>query len=534
MATTLIDCTLRDGGYYNNWDFSRELIGDYLSAMEAVAVDYVELGFRSLDKNGFRGACAFTTDAFIRSLPVPESLRIGVMVNASELLKFVDGPMAAAEKLFASAEESPVTLVRIACHLHEFEATLPVCSWLAARGYKVGINLMQVADLEMKIVESIGQLASGYPLDALYFADSLGGLDPERTALIVRALRKHWTGALGVHTHDNMGRAIANSLRALDEGATWVDSTVTGMGRGPGNAQTEYLVIELESRRDRRVRLAPLLGLIDRHFRGMQKHYGWGANPYYYLAGKYNIHPTYIQEMLNDPRYGEADILLMIEHLRAVGGKKFAFETLENGRQMYGGEATGTWAPSKVMRGREVLILGTGPGVAAHREAIELWIRANRPFVIALNTQQAVDAELIDLRAACHPLRLFADCESYRNLPQPVVVPIARLPDVVREALTPVRQHDFGLTVSPGKFEFFETSAVTPSSLVFAYALAMATSGQASKILLAGFDGFAADDPRAAEMEGLLATYQTVPGALPLLAVTPTRYRIPSTSVYAL
>jgi len=534
MITTLIDCTLRDGGYYNNWDFSRKLIGDYLSAMEAVAVDYVELGFRSLDKAGFRGACAFTTDAFIRSLSVSESLRLGVMVNASELLTFTDGPIAAAEKLFAPAHESPLTLIRIACHLQEFEATLPVCSWLASRGYKVGINLMQVADLDLNIVEGIGQLANAYPLDVLYFADSLGGLDPDRTALIVRALRKHWTGALGIHTHDNMGRAIANSLRAIDEGATWVDSTVTGMGRGPGNAQTEYLVIELESRRDKRVRLAPLLELVDRHFNAMQKHYGWGENPYYYLAGKYNIHPTYIQEMLNDPRYGEADILLMIEHLRAVGGKKFAFEILENGRQMYGGDASGTWAPSKLMRDRVVLILGAGPGVAAHREALEFWIRANRPFVIALNTQQAVNAELIDLHAACHPLRLFADCEKYQKLTQPVVVPNARLPETVREALAPVRQYDFGLTVRPSKFEFFETSAVTPSPLVVAYALALATSGKASKILLAGFDGFAPDDPRATEMENLLASYQVVSEALPLLSVTPTRYRIPVTSIYAL
>ena len=43
---TLVDCTLRDGGYYNNWDFSPELINKYLAAMTGVKVDVVELGFR--------------------------------------------------------------------------------------------------------------------------------------------------------------------------------------------------------------------------------------------------------------------------------------------------------------------------------------------------------------------------------------------------------------------------------------------------------------------------------------------------------
>ena len=69
MNITHIDCTFRDGGYYNSWDFSREMIVDYLTAMEAAGVDYVELGFRSFDKVGFRGACAYTTDSFIRNLP---------------------------------------------------------------------------------------------------------------------------------------------------------------------------------------------------------------------------------------------------------------------------------------------------------------------------------------------------------------------------------------------------------------------------------------------------------------------------------
>jgi len=530
----LIDCTLRDGGYYNHWDFPEELIYSYLNAMDLAAVDFVELGFRSFDKNGFRGACAYTTDDFIRSLNITSGLKIGVMVNAAEVVNYVDGPLAAAKLLFVPAEQSPVTLVRFACHVHEFEATLPVCAWLKELGYLVGINLMQVADRSEAEIERIGEIASQYKLDALYFADSMGSLEPQQAAAIVEILKRHWRGELGIHTHDNMGRAMANTLSAINEGVTWVDSTVTGMGRGPGNVQTEYVLIELESQRGKHVNLSPLFQLIRKHFKPMQEHYGWGANPYYYLAGKYGIHPTYIQNMLGDSRFGEAEILSVIDHLKVVGGKKFSTAIMEAGRQVYGGEQAGSWTPKDILSGREVLIVGNGPSVANHRKAIEQYILKAKPFVIALNTQKSIEENLINVRAACHPFRLLADCETYPSLNQPLVVPSSRLPEIIKQSMEGVNQYDFGLSVDPGKFEFHDTYAIAPTSLVVAYALSIATSGKATRILLAGFDGFSADDPRTEEMEALFESYQNANGALPILAVTPTRYKIQSSSIYAL
>ena len=83
----ILDCTLRDGGYYNNWNFSIELINRYLKVMSDIKVDYVEIGFRSKDKKEFRGACAYTTDEFLSSLKIPKSLKIAVMINGAELIK---------------------------------------------------------------------------------------------------------------------------------------------------------------------------------------------------------------------------------------------------------------------------------------------------------------------------------------------------------------------------------------------------------------------------------------------------------------
>lgn len=534
-ALKIIDCTFRDGGYYNNWDFSVDLVNEYLAAMNSVAVDYVELGFRSFEFSGrFKGACAYTTDGYIDSLDIPDGLKLGVMMNAAEIITHPAGPLAAVKLMFSPADDSPVSLVRFACHYDEFEATLPACRLIKEMGYSVAVNLMQVADRSEQEIENIARLASGYPIDALYFADSLGSMNPDQTARIVSILRRFWRGELGIHTHDNMGYAIANTMRAIGEGVTWIDSTVTGMGRGPGNAQTEYMVLELERLSPKNRNLTPLLELVRRHFAPLQVHYGWGRNPYYYLAGLYGIHPTYIQEMLGDPRYGESDILSVIEYLRRVGGKKFSLATMEEGRKLAGGEAKGTWRPEAMIQGRDVLILGAGAGVSLHSGAVKRFIRDRNPFVIALNTQRAVDDDLIDVRAACHPFRMLADCAKYRTLQQPIVVPLASLNTLIREALESVKVLDFGLAVTSDVFEFHETGAVTPSSLVIAYALAIAASGKAKGVLLAGFDGYEANDPRSAEMDALFSQYQAAPGSVPLLAITPTRYNVPMASIYGL
>lgn len=530
----LLDCTLRDGGYYNSWDFSQKLIEDYLQAMLSIGTDYVELGLRSLNRDGFKGGCAYTTDSFIRSLSIPQGLKLGVMINASEIVGHQEALETRLQRLFAPASESPVTLVRIACHVHEFERSLPAATWLKEQGYRVGFNLMQVADRALEEITQLAKTASDYPLDVLYFADSMGSMNPAHTRQVVEAFKAGWSGPLGIHTHDNMGQALANSVAAVEAGVTWVDGTVTGMGRGPGNVKTEYLVLALEAQRSTTTNITPLLGVIRKHFQSMQTYYGWGSNPYYYLAGKHGIHPSYIQEMLGDSRYSEEDILAVIDYLKTEGGKKFNLSTLEAARHFYRGEPRGSWNPADMIKGRDVLILGTGPGVQAHRPALESFIRQQKPFVIALNTQKSLDDELIDIRAACHPVRLLADCDEHGRLPQPLATPASMLPGDVRAALAGKQLLDFGLSVQPEAFAFHQSHAELPTSLVIAYALAIATSGQGKSIYLAGFDGYGADDPRRQEADKIFHVYQNAKGALPLLAITPTLYELASTSVYSL
>jgi len=535
LKPKLLDCTLRDGGYYNSWDFSPSLINKYLFAMKSAKVDIVELGFRFLKNEGFKGPCAFTTDDFIESLDIPDNLTIGVMINGSDLCTDI-GWEKAINKLFPKdAVDTPINLVRIACHFHEINNALCASSFLKKKGYSVGLNLMQIADKSVEELQKLSKVISKSQIDVFYFADSMGSMNPAKTSSIIKSIKKSWKGNLGIHAHDNMGLALTNTLQAHSDGVNWLDATVTGMGRGPGNVKTEELVIELELMYNNKINFVPLMSIIENYFAPLKKKLGWGTNPYYYLAGKYGIHPTYIQVMLSDKRYNEEDIIGVINYLREEGGKKFNSNNLDLASQFYYGKPEGSWAPSSLIHDREVMILGAGPSIALHRESLERYIKQNKPLVLALNINNNIDSNLVDLNIACHPVRLLADSETHSKLPQPLITPASMLPEKLRNELRNKKLLDFGIKISPDLFEFYEKNCVIPNSLVLSYALAVCVSGKMKKILLAGFDGFPNGDPRNAEVEKILRNFSLTGYEDSLISITPTRFKgLSSKSLYGI
>jgi 4-hydroxy 2-oxovalerate aldolase len=499
-----------------------------------IGVDIVELGFRSKINKGFKGPFAFTTEQFLQTLKLPKELSIAVMINAKEIVSETCMFQVLQDLFPVPADKSYVDLVRIACHSHEFKEALKATKWLKENGYSVGFNLMQIAELNTSEVIDLVKHANNYPIDVLYFADSMGSMKPTQVKTLTKIMSNEAHMALGIHTHDNKGLALANTLEAIDNGVSWIDATVTGMGRGPGNAKTEEAAIEISELRNQTINLVPLMKLLSKHFLPMQTKYRWGKNTYYYLAGKYGIHPTYIQEMLNDSRYSEEDILAVVEHLRIGNGKNFNLNTLDAARHFFQGEVKGRWNPESIFKAKEILLLGTGPGVESHQKAIESYIQLRNPVVVALNTQSMVEESFINYRIACHPMRLLADLSEHLESSQPLITPYSMLSPELKNSLKEKEILDFGIQIESNCFEFNNEYCVIPTSLVIAYALAMAASGKANRVLLAGFDGYPGDDSRNHEINSLLRQYRASRPGVQLLSVTPSRYEISTTSIYGL
>lgn len=529
----LLDCTFRDGGYYNDWNFNPKVVSSYFTSLTTARIEAIEIGFRQPPQNRFVGPFGYSSDVYLETLNLPPTVKVAVMINAKDFIGGEGRQLVA--QLFAPADASPVSFVRIAVH----RSDLPKCGDLARQvrdlGYTVALNLMQVSlASECELAAAAAVVRDWQSVDVLYLADSVGSLLPETVRSRVEAVLDRWHGSVGIHTHNNKGYAVQNALAAVAAGATWVDGTIAGMGRGAGNAETEYLMLELNHQRGTAYCPEALFPLVMEEFQALRSSYGWGPNLLYYLSGMYDIHPTYVQEMLGPARHDAHDIIAALDVLRHSGASSsYSQERLQHAMRGQRGAATGTWSASGWSEGKPLLIVGSGPGTREHVGAICQFIERARPVVVCLNANQVFPVEHVTAYAACHRTRLLLDAEKYRNLHRPLIAPLAAVPDQVIPHLALVDVLDYGIDIDSDTFSVGVTGCTLPVSLVAAYVMAVAEAGSATRILLAGFDGYVdPSDPRRQEMAYALRCYQSRPEALPLVAVTPSNYDVPKSSIY--
>ena len=145
MTPQVLDCTLRDGGFYTRWDFDRALVAAYLQAMAAARVDIVELGYRSAVASGYAGAFRFTADDYVRRLAIPGTLALAVMIDAKEFVSDGQVDRDLLRRQFAPANDSPITWVRVAAHAGEAPRALEQCDLLRDLGYRT--TLLRTLDV---------------------------------------------------------------------------------------------------------------------------------------------------------------------------------------------------------------------------------------------------------------------------------------------------------------------------------------------------------------------------------------------------
>ncbi|HAL45838.1 MAG TPA: pyruvate carboxyltransferase, partial [Phycisphaerales bacterium] len=171
----LLDCTLRDGGYYNSWDFDKEIVNRYLHSIATAGINVIEIGFRNPAKNKFLGAFAYCRDYFLQQLPLPEQCKIAVMIDAKDFSGDTKTIITKVDELFSKKTQSPVDIVRICSQLEGIKTAETLAKRLNELGYQICVNLMQIAGKNSEqISNAIKEINKWNAVDILYFADSLG------------------------------------------------------------------------------------------------------------------------------------------------------------------------------------------------------------------------------------------------------------------------------------------------------------------------------------------------------------------------
>ena len=520
---------MRDGGYYNDWDFSHEFVRDYLSTVGDLGLSRVELGFRFLLNPNHRGAWAYTPDSLVRDTGLPQGVEVGVMIDLKEAARL---PISEIERFFPTP--SALDFVRIACKFDELQAAEPVIKFLRSTGLKVGLNLMQVSERPRSEINSFAEFTMCHRLDFAYLADSLGGLTPKSTYEIFESVTSLSEIPFGIHAHNNRGLALENTLAAVEAGAVLLDSTMAGMGRGAGNTATEDLVAELQNKGLFELK-SGALGVLDdfltSHMRGLQKQLGWGPSLPYRLASYWGIHPTFVQELEKDAR-SSGSIVARLEQLRDSEASAFDPALIESTSGRLGSDEKSTFVCTEFLNSRrdhDVVIVGGGHSALEHKVQIERFAREKNLSVLALNKAwpNEVDANFLFRVASKRVASLQAE-DSFYKLPGEKILGTHLDEDSQAgntSSAVPFRVVDGALSIEGDLL-------ITPNDLTLSYALALSIYLGAKNIFLAGVDGYEITDTRNSDIQNVIGIFNLLHPELRLMSLTPTIFSVPIRSPY--
>lgn len=354
----ILDCTLRDGGYYTNWDFDKNLVDTYIKACNDLPVDYLEVGYRSIPLEGYYGEYFYLPVYVMQHLKLQTTKKLVIILNEKDIK-----PVHVKELL--SPCLGLIDMVRLAIDPKQFGRALLLAEAVKSMGFEVGFNVMYMSKWNgqkdfLELLPKVKGIA-----DYFYMVDSYGGVYPQDVKETIQLVRSYIPDVpLGFHGHNNMELALINTLTAIEEGCEMVDATITGMGRGAGNVKTELLLTALNAQGISEVDFNPLSKVVD-GFTTLQKTYEWGTNLPYMVSGAHSLPQKDVMDWVGKRYYSFNSIIRALQNQAKGLQDNVQLETLK-----------------LIHSNTKVLLVGGGPSVLQHFQGISNYLSNDKDITI--------------------------------------------------------------------------------------------------------------------------------------------------------
>jgi 4-hydroxy 2-oxovalerate aldolase len=506
----ILDCTLRDGGYYTQWDFEDELVNDYFTSLDKLPVDYIEIGYRSTPMKEYHGRFFYTPVYLLEKIRAICGKNLVLILNEKDVriehLTSLLGPI-----------RDFVKMIRLAIDPKNLGRALVLAEGVKKMGFEVGFNVMYMSKWrgEKDFLKELGHV-NGLA-DYFYMVDSYGGVFPRDVVEIIGLVREHTQVPLGFHGHNNMELGLINSLTAVENGVEIIDATITGMGRGAGNLKTELLLTVLNSQGRLDLDFNQLAQVVDA-FTKLQQHHGWGTNLPYMFSGANSLPQKEVMEWVSKRFFSFNSIIQALENKKNGLEDNRRFPLFEPARHY-----------------RIAIIVGGGPSAVALSEPV--WrLLEHEPdvcFVYAGTRNAAAYQNLPADHYFClvgnegnRMIRVFEDLGHFNGQ--------CVLPPFPRRMGTFVPQEVAGKTCELKGITY--TGAVKDSQT--ALSLQVCIDLKVEEVLVVGYDGYAGfrmdskEQELLAENEMLFAAARQV--GLNIKALAQSKYKsLPVESVYS-
>lgn len=395
----LLDCTLRDGGYVNDWEFGHDNIVSIFERLVDANVDVIEIGFlderRPFDMN--------------RSI-MPDTESVGKIYGAldrkqAEIVGMIDYGTCGLENI-RPCSDSYLDGIRVIFKKHIMHEAMDFCRQVKALGYKVYSQLVSITSYnDAELMELIGLVNEVKPY-AVSMVDTYGLLHPEDLLHYYDLMDKYVDPEvkIGFHAHNNFQLAYANALAFLGKEPHHdivVDGTLFGMGKSAGNAPLELLAMRLNDKYDKDYKINPMLEGIEESVMSFYGKAPWGYKLFFYLCGLNKCHPNYVTYFKDKQNLSVSkidDLLSLIE----PEDKKLLYDKLV-AEKIYDDYLSGDGSDEKAKKkfaeeisGRNLLLIGPGKNIQLQKNKVDTFIKEKNPYIVSVNyVPQALKADCV-------------------------------------------------------------------------------------------------------------------------------------------
>lgn len=383
MSIKILDCTLRDGGYINDWNFTNNQIKNVITALNDSQVDIIECGYLNDKKGKDVDSTLFsridTADKLINSCNI-KSQKV-LMINFGDFN--IDN--------LPSKYTNNIDGIRLAFHKKDLKLALEASKKIIELGYKLYFQPMitkNYKDIEfLSMIEDVNRL----DIYSFYIVDSFGSMTLEefQRYMIIADSNLNKNISLGYHSHNNMQLAFSNAINMCNANTNRdiiIDASIYGIGRGAGNLNTELMTDYLNKTYSKEYKTLPLLEIIDSFLNSLMKQTPWGFSPAQYLSASFDCHPNYATYLINKNTNHIASIRKVLEKLSDEYKSSFNKDFIEN---LYIESLLETKTDIKgslvINKNKKVLLVASGKSVEDYQELINKKIDDESYILIALN-----------------------------------------------------------------------------------------------------------------------------------------------------
>ena len=383
---SILDCTLRDGGYVNDFDFSKGTIQTIISKLGKAHMDIIECGFlRDIiyDENKSLYSDVEQITPLIKTKK-KHSMYVAMIVT---------GTISASQ--IAPRTKDSIDGIRITFHKKEIDEAFTLGYALMDKGYEIfmqPVGTTTYTDIEiLSLVERINEMKPY----AFYLVDTLGKLYAKQLLKLFYLVDDNLDEdiTIGYHSHNNLQLSFSNAqalIQSCGKRNLIIDASILGMGRGAGNLCSEIIAQYINENIEYRYHTELLIELIDEYINPISYLHPWGYSAGYFLAATNNCHPNYIGFLLNKQTLNMKRIYQVLKEIpeeeRALYNEKLIDSLYLKFQENEVDDKDVLEKISKIIKGKRIVVAAPGKSLIDEKNKIQEFLKEENSVIFCVNS----------------------------------------------------------------------------------------------------------------------------------------------------